>query len=413
MPSKEGQRSVVMIDAPAPNQARDRGNPDVPATGRMRSIVAKPWLLWIACLVTVGFAAGVLVGRKNTRTVVVHRYHDRTLPDPTTSPPAAFDWHEPGLPEFPLPPYAEFLRGVVLVIDPGHGGVRAKGGDPNVGPNGVREAEVNLRVSLYLRDFLAAAGAAVHITRTEDVYLHADRSQDLARRVRLANSLTADLFLSIHHNAASNPDANYSLVFYHGTPDDNPASLCAARYLLTGLNDALRLDQYVDSGLRSDTATNPREGYHVLREAHVPAVLVESSFHTNPQEAVRLCDPVYNRREAYGLFLGLARWAQAGLPRIELIRADDSGGSQATRETVIQLWDGLSGRGLAGPARNQIRWDTLRVRLDDKPTAATYDTDRRQVVLPLSLRELAGRELFVDFQNTFGQHVLHPRLFVR
>lgn len=297
------------------------------------------------------------------------------------------------------------------MLDPGHGGFRRNRPDPNVGPNGVREAEVNLAVALYLQEFLETAGAKVHLTRDRDVYLHENLQKDLAMRIAEANRLPADLFVSLHHNAAANPDSNYSLIFYHADGQDSPASLCAARHILTGLNDTLRLSRHVDYAVRSDFTNSRDDGYAVLRQAHVPAVLVEASFHTNPEEADRLKDPVYNRLEAYGIFIGLARWAQAGLPAISLVDPDETTGSKAG--VVIQLHDGLRDRGSGGPAMQTILPDTIRVELNGKRQQAAYDVKSQRLTLPLRLEELRGGRLFVDFQNVMGQHVIHPVLYFR
>jgi N-acetylmuramoyl-L-alanine amidase len=344
---------------------------------------------------------------------VVHRWGPETLPDPRLTPSLDYDWARLPPPEFPIPSYARFLRGVVIVLDPGHGGMRPNRRrelvDPNRGPNGVREAEVNLTVALYLREFLESAGATVQLTRERDEYLQENVQRDLAARVHLANRVKADLFISIHHNAAANPQTNYSLVFFHDDGEERPASLCAARYLITGLNDALRLETHVDCAIRSDFVSHPEEGYAVLRQAEVPAVLVESSFHTNPEEADRLLDQIYNRREAYGLFLGLARWAQAGLPSAMVMRSEDGANAGVT---LVQLDDGLIGRGLSGPKMRTIREHTLRVRVDGKPVEYTYLSAEKRLRLPFPPAALRGRTLFVDFENLFGQHVLHPELTV-
>ena len=61
--------------------------------------------------------------------------------------------------------------------------------------------------------------------------------------------------------------------------------------MLSGLNDALRLEQHLPCGVVSDYAIFPAKGFRVLREAYVPAVLSEASFHSNPEEEQRLRDP--------------------------------------------------------------------------------------------------------------------------
>lgn len=329
-------------------------------------------------------------------------------PDPLRATPDAYEWPAQPEPAFALPPYARHLSEVTVVLDPGHGGRGDREGW-KCGPTGLREAEVNLRVALFLRDFLTAAGANAVLTRTTDVYLDPDEKVDLQKRVAIANQHRADLFLSIHHNGSdTSPEANYTSVFYHGTPDDNPASLSAARHLLTGLNDALRLEQHLGCALVSDCAIYAQGGFAVLRAAQVPAVLTEASFHSNPQEEQRLRERLYNRREAYGLFLGLARWAQAGLPRVQLIKPAD--GVVAPGQTVVlQLDDGLSARGGLGHKLPKTLARSLVVELDGRAVPHTVDFGKGELRVRLK-RKLPGESarLYVDFANVFGQHVLHP-----
>jgi N-acetylmuramoyl-L-alanine amidase len=327
--------------------------------------------------------------------------------DPVHSLPGSYEWADAPTPTFPLPPYARFLKDVTIVLDPGHGG-RAERNGWKRGPTGLREAEVNLHVALFLRDFLEAAGAVILLTRESDVYLDPDDARDLRARIEIANQARADLFLSIHHNGSDSPTANYTSVFYHATPERSPASLDAARYLLTGLNDALRLEQHLGCALVSDYAIHPDEGFVVLREAEVPAVLTEASFHSNPAEERRLRNPVYNRREAYGLFLGLARWAQAGLPRVRLVEPADRRVATG-KALVIELDDGLRARGGLGTSLPQIQAGTLSVKIDGEPVRYQADFARGQLRIQRTGERLQkGGHLYVDFANVFGQHVLHP-----
>lgn len=332
--------------------------------------------------------------------------------DPLRAAPGAFRWSEPPPPMFPIPPYAAHLAGAAIVLDPGHAGQVDKGGDWKRGPTGLREAEVNLRVAHFLREFLLAAGADVTMTREDDVERGLSDPEDLSQRIALANELRADLFLSIHHNGGP-PEANYTTVFYHGRPDHSPASLAAGRHLVTGLNDALRLEQHVGCALVSDYTIYRGEGFRVLREALVPAVLSEASFHSNALEEERLRDPLYNRREAYGLFLGLARWAQAGLPRVRLV--ERSGGARGAGDRLlIALDDGLARRGGLGAGERKILPDSLVVRLDGNPLRYEVDWGKNQLkaVLPKEANRKPAR-LYVDFTTVFGQHVLHPWIELR
>lgn len=114
-------------------------------------------------------------------------------PDDVTEPSGSED-------EVPdAPPVA--TRGIV-VIDPGHGGhAHAGASSPNnaKSPSGVLEKELTLQMAKLVRDNLAerSTGVRVELTRTTDVNL------DLADRAKLARSLKADLFLSLHFNGAN------------------------------------------------------------------------------------------------------------------------------------------------------------------------------------------------------------------
>ncbi|TWT40375.1 N-acetylmuramoyl-L-alanine amidase AmiA [Phycisphaerae bacterium RAS1] len=330
-------------------------------------------------------------------------------PDPLRAEPAEFTWEQHPEAAFPLPPYAAFLRDATIVIDPGHGGREDR---PNWkrGPTGLREEVVNLSVALHLRDFLRAAGANVIMTRERDVYLDKADAVDLKMRAEIANRARADLLLSIHHNSAERAEANYTSVFYHGDPDDSPASVCAARHILAGLNDALRLSQHIECAALSDTVIYPKVGFAVLREAQVPAVLAESSFHSNPDEEARLRDPIYNRREAYGLFIGLARWAQAGLPRVKLLGAERRRDNQT--DVVIELDDGLSKRGGMAARSRKIIEQSISVRWGGAALPFSVDWEKRQLRMTLPAGA-ASKTLRVDFENVFGQHVLHPLMELR
>lgn len=332
--------------------------------------------------------------------------HRAPGPDPLRAAPTEFTWEAHPDPAFPLPPYAAYLKDVLIVIDPGHGGREDR---PNWkrGPTGLREEMVNLSVALYLRDFLLAAGARVIMTRERDEYLDPNDAIDLKKRAEIANHAQADLLLSVHHNSAERAEANYTSVFYHGDPDDSPASLCAARHILAGLNDALRLSQHIPCALLSDTVIYPKVGFAVLREARGPAVLAESSFHSNPSEEARLRDPLYNRREAYGLFLGLARWAQAGLPRVKLVAAERRRDGRI--DATVELDDGLSKRGGMAARSRKIIERTISARCGGADLPFAIDWEKRQ--LRLTLPPGGGSRLLrIDFENVFGQHVLHPNL---
>lgn len=336
--------------------------------------------------------------------------------------PAGFLAERVGSDEHPIPPYAEFLTGVRICLDPGHGGDAHKPGYKR-GPTGVREAEMNLRVAQYLRAFLEAAGAEVLLTRDSDIEL------SLADRAAVANDWGADLFISLHHNAIDNkPEVNRTTVWYHNDVDYRPSNLDLARYLCYGLYDSIALPQVTGVPLKSDQLMY-EDGFGILRHAQVTAALCESSFFTNPQEEQRLRDPEYNLLEAYGLFIGLAKYAAAGLPQAYLIEPEDGAAYRASDPSPkrqrgnslgdarpileFELDDGLRRRGSWGHERQMIVTSSITVRIDGEHVPFTFTNEGYilTVDLPTDL-EPGQYAVEVQFQNMFKNSVLDPHFII-
>ncbi len=366
--------------------------------------------------------------------------------------------------QYPLPQYAKYLQGVKICLDPGHGGDADKRGWKR-GPTGVREAEMNLRVAQYLRELLTRAGAEVQLTR------EADTDLDQAARAGVANAWGADILVSLHHNAMDNkPDVNYTTVWYHGEVDARPANLDLARYLCAGLYDTVTRTDITALPLKSDylmyppknrsgpfsttTASAPHEqkgpdpfanphgtegGFGVLRAARVTAALTETSFFTNPAEEQRLREPEYNLKEAYGLFLGLARYAAAGLPRAKLlyvaqgsgpfpttvssapagtglleVRAADLGKGPGPLCLVFELDDGLRSRKGWGAERQMILTDTIAVRIDGRRVPFEFRNEGYRLTIELPRGLVPGEhQVELQFQNMNKNSVLNPDHFIR
>lgn len=179
------------------------------------------------------------------------------------------------------------LAGRRIVVDPGHPPAGA------TGPTGLREAEANLAVALKLRDLLTSAGAEVLMTRT------ADTSVDLWPRVHFADSVNADLLVSIHNNAL--PDGvepfrnNGSSVFYN-----QPQSVSLAMDIQRQLVKLLGLR---DLGVgRGDLA--------LVRPTWMPAVLCEGMFMMIPDQEAALRSPEGQALYARAVFDGIERFLE-------------------------------------------------------------------------------------------------------
>lgn len=180
------------------------------------------------------------------------------------------------------------LRGRLIAIDPGHPPLGA------TGPTGLREADANLAVSQALARMLERAGARVVLTRTADVPL------ELGRRVPIADSLGAELLVSIHQNALPdglNPFPSHGTsVFYN-----QPRSLLLARAIQRRL-----VEQF---GLRDLGAA--RGDLAVTRATWMPAVLTEGLYIIMPEHEAALRTEKGREMYARGVVEGIRDYLKA------------------------------------------------------------------------------------------------------
>ena len=309
-------------------------------------------------------------------------------------------WHKLPQANFAIPPYARYLEGIKICLDPGHGG-QAHLPNYKRGPTGLREADVNLRVALYLREFLTEMGAIVFMTRTDDSFV------SISDRSELANKNAVDFFISLHHNSFSTPETNYTSTWYHQDADDSRTSLDLARYVQQSVADALRLPQFAPTGLYSDRLVIP-SGFGVLRQTKRPAILCEASFYSNPEEEQRLKKKSYNKREAYGYFLGIARYVAAGFPKGILLTPTPESSVETKKPRIqIRVADGLHDRGAWMLKRQQVFSDSIRVKLDRIVVPHQY-LRAEDLIVVNPPEPLSNGVHFVetDLINYYGNHSL-------
>ena len=307
---------------------------------------------------------------------------------------------QPDLFHFEFPPYTRHLKGFKICLDPGHGG-QGHVPDYKRGPTGVREAEVNLQVAFHLREMLQEVGATVIMTRVDDSYV------SLSTRSQIANENRADFFISLHHNGIDNPKVNYTSTWYHGDADDSRQSLDLARYIQHGVSDAMQLPTSPASGLYSDKLITA-SGFGVLRLTECPAVLCEASFLSNPEEETRLKSKNYLRKEAYGYFLGIARYVEGGFPKGVLVEPPHESVIQTkTPRLQIQVMDGLHERGAWMLKRQQVFTDAIRVKIDGVDVPYHYDRNMDEITATIE-QPLSNGVHFVETElvNYYGNHSL-------
>lgn len=172
----------------------------------------------------------------------------------------------------------------LVVVDPGQGGR-----DPGAVGNGLQEKDITLAAAIDLRDALQRCGIQVIMTRTTDslVMPNGTIGQDLSARADIANRNNANLFISWHVDSASNSEVN---------------GVAAWIYPTTRGTETEAVAQAVVNSIAQATGQLNRGVYvadfAVLRETNMPAVLIESGFITNPEEAARLATESFRRTQA-------------------------------------------------------------------------------------------------------------------
>ena len=212
-----------------------------------------------------------------------------------------------------------------VVIDPGHGG-----SDPGAQTAGLSESALVLDIAERLAERLRAEGVEVVLTRQGDMSL------PLRSRTEIANRANADLFLSIHANAAPEPQTRGIETYYLDFASDPAAQALAARENavtregmrdLAVLVESITLRNKVDesrafaelvqarliSGVRGahprvqDLGVK-RAPFVVLIGAGMPSVLTEISFLTNPEEAALLATDSYRDEIAEALCTSITEY---------------------------------------------------------------------------------------------------------
>ncbi len=190
-----------------------------------------------------------------------------------------------------------------VVLDAGHGG--EDGGC--VGINGEIEKDINLSIVTKLRDMLTLGGFNVVLTRDSDnaVYdpgtegLRNKKVSDMNNRLKTIQGQKDCIFLSIHQNQFTQPEYFGAQVFYNENNPDNRllAQLMQENFqVLQPEND--RVTKVMDTEL------------FLFKDTQVPSVLIECGFLSNPDDAAKLSDPLYQRKVAFMIYNGVVRYMQ-------------------------------------------------------------------------------------------------------
>jgi N-acetylmuramoyl-L-alanine amidase len=287
-------------------------------------------------------AASIEGGAFRLHLVPEDRAHFRASAGAPDSALWALEDETDGLP-VPLPrPERAPGEPLVVVIDPGHGGI-----DPGAVRDGLTEKAIALDVARTLAARLAASGRFIAILTRED-----DRFLSLRERVRFAQDRRADVFLSLHVNTEETGTASGVSVF---SLSDAASDAAAARLadlenqadVLAGLDlegEGSAITRVLVEMAQRDTnqrsrqlaaavlqrldasasliRTNPHRGagFLVLRAPDVPSLLLELGFLSSDADRARMTDPAWSESLAADLVTALDGWSEADHAQRRLAR---------------------------------------------------------------------------------------------
>ncbi|MGC5701735.1 N-acetylmuramoyl-L-alanine amidase [Pseudomonas sp. NFXW11] len=231
-------------------------------------------------------------------------------------------------------------RDITVVVDPGHGGK-----DPGaVGARGEREKDVVLAIAQLLAKRLKREkGFSVKLVRNDDFFV------PLRKRVEIARQHQADMFISVHADAAPRLTASGASVYALSeggatsatarlmAQRENGADLLGASTLLNLKDkDPMLAGVIVDMSMNATIAASlqlggsilgslagitslhqkrvEQAGFAVLKSPDVPSILVETGFISNSRDSQRLVTARHQQAIADGLFQGLQRYFEKNPP---------------------------------------------------------------------------------------------------
>ncbi len=187
------------------------------------------------------------------------------------------------------------LFGKVIYIDPGHGGV-----DPGAVYKDIYESDINLEISLKLREVLESNGAIVYMTRDGDYDLSVPNTinrkrSDLSRRGNIINKSMCDLYVSIHLNAETSTTWYGAQVFYDDVNEENKKL-------------ALIMQKELAAHFKTRRKATKTNEMYLHKRVERPGILIEVGFISNPNERYLLKQNYYQKKLANVISSGIMKY---------------------------------------------------------------------------------------------------------
>ncbi|MCH5185443.1 MAG: N-acetylmuramoyl-L-alanine amidase [Oscillospiraceae bacterium] len=185
-------------------------------------------------------------------------------------------------------------RDISVIVDAGHGS--PDGGA--VGVSGTQEKDVNLAIALMLKTVLESKGIPVIMTRSGDnaIYdksaktIREKKRSDMNNRLKIMNESNAGLFISIHMNSFEDKSVNGVYLFYN---KNHPEIKTLAENIQNNIHDI--------TGARTHDIKTAESRLFLMKNAVMPAILIECGFLTNYEEEKNLLDDEYREKIAWAI----------------------------------------------------------------------------------------------------------------
>lgn len=213
-------------------------------------------------------------------------------------------------------------KGILISIDPGHQSpsVDMSDQEPNAPGSdvmktkatggtsgrysGLAEYELNLDISLQLRDKLQEKGYDVIMTREDN-----DTAISNAERARMANEAGADIAIRIHANGSESSDANGALVLIGSAENPYVGSLYDQSF---SLGQSV-LDSYCESTGMQNLGVQTNDTMTGINWSEIPVIILEMGFMTNQQDDLNMADPDYQVKMVDGIADGINAYCESSL----------------------------------------------------------------------------------------------------
>lgn len=189
----------------------------------------------------------------------------------------------------------------VIVLDAGHG--NPDGGA--VSTNGISEAEINLKIALKLQNLLEQSGATVILTRSDENGIYdADKTKlknqkvsDIKNRVKIGNSSSADIFVSIHLNKISQSQYSGWQTFFKSGSEQ-------------GEKLATSIQENLNKTIEKENNRVPMklDNVYIVKNVEIPLTIVECGFLSNEEEERKLQEDDYQDKLAWGIYNGIINY---------------------------------------------------------------------------------------------------------